>query len=226
MVSPPARRLALAALLSACADAPPPAPAPAPAPPAPPRLLLEAKAPGNTHVARAYLAKAAGPGGYEELRLFVSRAADRPPDPAADRPALAARYGGEAGAPALRWTSTSALHVRLRPDAAVLRRLDRHDGVRLSYSAFPPPLAIEDVTVIDTAGGPPRPHSTVLVEDGRVVAVGPASRLRAPPGVRRVVGAGGFVVPGLWDMHAHLSLTSEASLPVYLANGVTGVRDM
>ncbi|HEU4539433.1 MAG TPA: amidohydrolase family protein, partial [Polyangiaceae bacterium] len=185
----------------------------------PARLVAEATAPGGARVARAY---AVGEDGAEEVRLFVARSGE-PPDPDADEPAFAARG---AGAPTLRWAGASALHVRLRAEAAVRRRLERHGGVYLSYSALPPPLAIEDVTVIDATGAPPRPHATVLVEDGRVVAVGPASELRAPPGARRVAGAGAFLVPGLWDMHAHLSLTAEPSLPLYVANGVTGVRDM
>ncbi len=216
MTPPPARRAALVTLLlSACAGAP------APGRPRvrPPRLLAESRSPGGARVARAY---AVGGGLGEEVRVFVGRAAEAI-DPAADEPAFAARA---AGVPRLRWAGASALHVRVRPDAAVRRRLDRRDGVFLSYSALPPPLAIEDVTVIDATGAPPRPHATVVVEDGRVLSVGPAGAAPLPPEARRVVGAGAFLVPGLWDMHAHLSLTSEPSLPLYVANGVTGVRDM
>src|SRR6185503_17252110 len=37
---------------------------------------------------------------------------------------------------------------------------------------------------------------------------------------------GAYVIPGLWDMHAHLGATGRSSLALYIANGVTGVRDM
>lgn len=37
---------------------------------------------------------------------------------------------------------------------------------------------------------------------------------------------GRFVIPALWDMHAHLGMTGRTSFALYLANGVTGVRDM
>ena len=39
-------------------------------------------------------------------------------------------------------------------------------------------------------------------------------------------GQGKFVIPGLWDMHAHMEMTGESSLQLYVANGVTGIRDM
>ncbi len=49
----------------------------------------------------------------------------------------------------------------------------------------------------------------------------------APPGDAQIVdGQGKFVIPGLWDMHAHMELTGESWLQLYVANGVTGIRDM
>jgi imidazolonepropionase-like amidohydrolase len=49
----------------------------------------------------------------------------------------------------------------------------------------------------------------------------------APPaGAQIVDGQGKFVIPGLWDMHAHMEMTGESSLQLYVANGVTGIRDM
>ena len=49
----------------------------------------------------------------------------------------------------------------------------------------------------------------------------------APPGDAQIVdGQGKFVIPGLWDMHAHMEMTGESWLQLYVANGVTGIRDM
>ena len=49
----------------------------------------------------------------------------------------------------------------------------------------------------------------------------------APPaGAQIVDGQGRFLIPGLWDMHAHMEATGESSLQLYVANGVTGIRDM
>jgi len=90
----------------------------------------------------------------------------------------------------------------------------------------PSELALTHVTVIDIASGARAPGSTVLISGSRISAVGPADAVRIPAGARRVDGGGRFVIPGLWDMHVHLSMIGRSSLALFLANGVTGVRDM
>jgi imidazolonepropionase-like amidohydrolase len=70
---------------------------------------------------------------------------------------------------------------------------------------------------------------TVLVRGDRIVAVGPARSIRVPAGSRVLDGRGRFLVPGLWDMHSHLtddSTVRAITLPLYVANGVTGLRNM
>jgi imidazolonepropionase-like amidohydrolase len=85
-------------------------------------------------------------------------------------------------------------------------------------------LAIEDVNVVDVIRGRILPSRTVAIENGKIVSVGAKSA--APKGARRVNGRGKFLVPGLWDMHAHTELAGELSLQLALANGVTTIRDM
>lgn len=87
-------------------------------------------------------------------------------------------------------------------------------------------LAITNVTVIDVATGNRAPASTVLISGSRISATGPAATVRIPAGTRRVDAGGRFMIPGLWDMHVHLSMTGRSSLALFLATGVTGVRDM
>lgn len=87
-------------------------------------------------------------------------------------------------------------------------------------------LAVTNVTVIDVVTGARAPGSTVLVSGSRISAVGPGAAVRIPGGARRVDAGGRFMIPGLWDMHVHLSMTGRSSLALFLANGVTGVRDM
>jgi imidazolonepropionase-like amidohydrolase len=56
--------------------------------------------------------------------------------------------------------------------------------------------------------------------------VTPSAQPTSPPAAEIVDGRGKFLVPGFWDMHVHLSWTTASALPVLIANGVTGVRDM
>jgi imidazolonepropionase-like amidohydrolase len=88
------------------------------------------------------------------------------------------------------------------------------------------PLAIRDVTLIDGTGAPARPGSSVLVRDGRIAAVGPAAEVEIPSGTRVVDGSGKFLIPGLWDMHTHLSKARAPALPQLVASGVLSVRDV
>jgi imidazolonepropionase-like amidohydrolase len=105
--------------------------------------------------------------------------------------------------------------------------------LRPSVPAAPAvPLAITHVTVIDTTGGPALTDMTVVVEGDRITQVGPAAGVRVPADARTIDGAGKFLIPGLWDMHIHTFFGDwvpggrEVTLPLFLANGVTGVRDM
>jgi imidazolonepropionase-like amidohydrolase len=90
----------------------------------------------------------------------------------------------------------------------------------------PPVLAVVGANVIHDPGLEPLEDATILVRGGEVVALGPRSAVAVPEGSRIVAGEGLWVVPGLWDMHVHLTNATELAMPVLLANGVTGVRDM
>lgn len=68
------------------------------------------------------------------------------------------------------------------------------------------------------------PDQTVIVRDGRIAEIGPASGITVPEGSRRIDGRGRYLMPGLADMHVHL--VDQDGLVLYLANGVTTVRNM
>lgn len=87
--------------------------------------------------------------------------------------------------------------------------------------------AFADVTVIDGRSPQPRENRTVVVRGNRIVAEGPSSSVSVPSGARAINGRGKFLIPGLWDMHVHTVMPGgKQVLPLYIANGVTGVRDM
>jgi hypothetical protein len=87
------------------------------------------------------------------------------------------------------------------------------------------PLEITDVTVIDTTGAPAKPDQTVVVEGNRISQVGDAKKVHAPKGAQVVNARGLYVIPGLWDMHVHIWET-DRTFPMFIANGVLGVRNM
>jgi imidazolonepropionase-like amidohydrolase len=93
--------------------------------------------------------------------------------------------------------------------------------------AAPATIALTHVTVIDARSPTPRPDQTVVVGGNRILAVGPSASVTVPAGVTVVDARGKFLIPGLWDMHVHTTMPGGRKvLPLYVANGVTGVRDM
>ena len=86
-------------------------------------------------------------------------------------------------------------------------------------------IALTHVTVIDMTGAPPKKDMTVLITGDRITAIGRTSQLRVPSGARVINATGQFLIPGLWDMHAHFTET-ERTFPMFIANGVVGVRNV
>ncbi len=86
------------------------------------------------------------------------------------------------------------------------------------------PLAILGATLIDGTGRPAVPDSAVLVEDGRIIAAGPRTTVKVPKNTTVFDATGKFLLPGLWDMHAHFEQVEWG--PIYLAAGVTTARDV
>jgi imidazolonepropionase-like amidohydrolase len=87
-----------------------------------------------------------------------------------------------------------------------------------------PPLVFMHVTVIDATGAPPQPDMTVVITGDRIAEIGLTQHVRIPDEAHVVDATGKFLIPGLWDMHVHWNLTDF--LPLFIANGVTGVRLM
>jgi len=87
-------------------------------------------------------------------------------------------------------------------------------------------VAIKDVAIVDVTNGKIKKEQTVLIEGNKIAATG--TKANIPPTALVIDGRGKYLIPGLWDMHAH-SFTDRTFtwlFPLLIANGVTGVRDM
>ena len=95
-----------------------------------------------------------------------------------------------------------------------------------------PVVALVGVQVVDGTGAPPKAGQTVVIENGRIAAVGGAAEVAVPPGARRLELSGHTVIPGIVGMHNHTFYTTakrESQMNVtsprlYLASGVTTIR--
>lgn len=83
---------------------------------------------------------------------------------------------------------------------------------------------IVHVTVVDIATGKESPDQTVVLQGDHIVSVGRFDATVVAPQGRVVDADGAYLIPGLWDMHVHIQDLED--LPLYIANGVTGVRMM
>lgn len=86
------------------------------------------------------------------------------------------------------------------------------------------PLVLLGATLIDVTGKPPITNSAVVIEGDRITAAGPRSQIAIPQGATIVDASGKYLLPGLWDMHAHL-MQVEYGI-AYLAAGITTARDV
>jgi len=85
-------------------------------------------------------------------------------------------------------------------------------------------LAISGVSVVDVVDGRITANSTVTITGRTIASV--TQNGTVPSGAAVIDGRNAFLIPGLWDMHAHMEMSGAAWLPLYVANGVTGIRDM
>ncbi len=98
---------------------------------------------------------------------------------------------------------------------------------------LPPPsampaqqLLIEHARVLEPSGGHWREDHTVVMRGERIVCIAPSGTVAESAEGRRIDAAGNYVIPGLIDLHVHLSKLRRPALPLFVYHGVTGVRDL
>ena len=103
-------------------------------------------------------------------------------------------------------------------------------GLILFHSKHAPQaesIAILHVTVVDATDGEAAGDQTVVIQGNRITALGKTSEVSVPSGATIVDATGKFLIPGLCDMHVHtLQEGRKLFFPLFIANGVTTVRDM
>jgi imidazolonepropionase-like amidohydrolase len=106
---------------------------------------------------------------------------------------------------------------------AIVRRRDEALAQKLADKPPEAGLAITHARVLDVMDKKWLEDQTVVVKGTKIASVGPSAKGDIPAGAETIDAAGKALLPGLWDMHAHLE---ESSGPIYLAAGVTTVRDV
>lgn len=100
------------------------------------------------------------------------------------------------------------------------------------HKPAPAPIVITHVTVINPGTSSVQANRTVVITGYHITSVSDTVKFHSPKNARVIDGAGQYLIPGLWDMHVHSAFGDwfpggrDIILPLFIANGVTGVRDM
>ncbi|WP_329054748.1 amidohydrolase family protein [Amycolatopsis sp. NBC_01488] len=119
----------------------------------------------------------------------------------------------------LRWLATAGAGLAA---AGIAPALFAQDAAAAGLAV----VVVRGATLVDGTGGPDRPDSAVVLVGDRIAWTGPAGALPPLAGAQVVDGRGRYLIPGLWDMHTHGLDYEEIFPPLFLANGVTGIREM
>ena len=118
------------------------------------------------------------------------------------------------------------INMKRAAGIVALAWLGATSSIRVNAEVPSNAVVFTHVTVIDVTGTSNLTNVTVECIGNRIKEVGEDGSLSIPQNARVIDADGKFLIPGLWDMHVHLGNATEAALPVLIASGVTGVRDM
>jgi imidazolonepropionase-like amidohydrolase len=96
----------------------------------------------------------------------------------------------------------------------------------------PPPIVILHATVINPGTSSVQADRAVIISEERIISVSDSAKFQLPKNARVIDATGQYLLPGFWDMHVHSAFGDwfpggrDIILPLFIANGVTGVRDM
>lgn len=93
-------------------------------------------------------------------------------------------------------------------------------------------VVLTHVNVIDATGAPLQPDMAIIISGNRITALDKTGKVRIPENAIIINAEGKYLIPGLWDMHVHVFNNVSKTPPdindfsMYIANGVTGIREM
>lgn len=103
-------------------------------------------------------------------------------------------------------------------------------GTGTGYASIEPAtrqtLVLQHATIVDVTSGKLTNDQTIIIQDNKISYIGNSKQTAVPDYAQVRDASGQFVIPGLWDMHVHLENNYKNAFPLFLANGVTGVREM
>jgi len=94
------------------------------------------------------------------------------------------------------------------------------------------PIVITHATIINPRTSSVQENRTVVITGDRISSISETEKFQSPKNAKVMDAAGQYLIPGLWDMHVHSAFGDwfpggrDIILPLFIANGVTGVRDM
>src|SRR5215469_4086695 len=100
------------------------------------------------------------------------------------------------------------------------------------HKPTPPPIVITHATVINPGTSSVQANRTIVITGDHITSVSDTAKFQPPKNVQVIDAIGQYLIPGLWDMHVHSAFGDwfpggrDIILPLFIANGVTGVRDM
>jgi imidazolonepropionase-like amidohydrolase len=122
------------------------------------------------------------------------------------------------------WLALFACALSVKGWGQITSVLTRHEDPKIQGSRI---QAITHVTVIDPgSGGDEQRDMTIIFRDSMILAVEKSAQASIPLGTAIHDEHGRYVMPGLWDAHVHLTQVGPKAFPLFLANGITSVRDM
>ncbi|MGP3785395.1 amidohydrolase family protein [Paenibacillus sp. 1A_MP2] len=103
-------------------------------------------------------------------------------------------------------------------------------GAGTGYASIEPvtrqTLVLQHATIVDVRSGKLTNDQTIIITDNKISHIGNSAQTAIPIYAQVRDATGQYVIPGLWDMHVHLEDNYKDAFPLFLANGVTGVREM